>query len=186
MRKSEEKRTAFLNKFNVLAQYKINPSTQNMFNSMLEVLKGYYFWNTESKQNLQGRDGEFSGMIVIDPFAQNNANITLKTSKQIVRMQLPLKIRPFPLVSQKSEQSMHSLSQFWSRLSTQSRAECKIDGKRVQTFDNVFYKAPISTCYSILAKDCSGEQPQFAVLMKKLNRNNPDKVFLKIKKCRIF
>jgi hypothetical protein len=47
-----------------------------------------------------------------------------------------------------------------------------VDGKRVDTFDNVLYKAPISKCYSVLAKDCSSERPQFSVLMKSLQSSS--------------
>lgn len=70
------------------------------------------------------------------------------------------------------------------------RAECSVDGKRVDTFDDVHYKAPIGKffafrfsnfsnvlgkCYSVLAKDCTNEQPQFAVMMKTIG-DNQDKV----------
>lgn len=182
MRKSEEKRTAYLNKFDVLATYKIHSSTQNMFNSVLELLKAYNYWNTNAKENVDGRENHFLAMVVIDPFGQNTANITFKTPKQIVRTQLPIQVRPFPLVRQKSEKSIHSISQIWSRLNTQNRAECTIDGKRVETFDQVMYKAPLSTCYSVLAKDCGREQPKFAVLMKKLDQKSQDKVGNKLYK----
>lgn len=178
-RQSEQKRMAFLNKYDVVAQYKIEPSTQNIFNSMLEILKGYNFWNTKSEQTFNGQDGRFVGMIVIDPLTQRHANLTFKTPNQKVRSQwveLPMRIRPFSLVSRQSQSSTHSIAQVLSRLSTQGRAECKVDGKRVETFDEVLYKAPISTCYSVLAKDCSSERPKFVVLMKKLNKDNQDKV----------
>jgi hypothetical protein len=54
-------------------------------------------------------------------------------------------------------------------------AECKVDGRRVQTFDEVTYKAPLTKCYSVLAKDCSSNTPRFAVLMKKLEKEGEDK-----------
>jgi len=42
----------------------------------------------------------------------------------------------------------------------------------VNTFDEVIYRAPLTTCYSILAKDCSSEQPKFAVMMKKVEKKS--------------
>jgi len=51
-----------------------------------------------------------------------------------------------------------------------------VDGKSVETFDGVLYKAPISNCYSVLAKDCTNEeQPQFAVLMKNVDPEGQEK-----------
>jgi hypothetical protein len=45
----------------------------------------------------------------------------------------------------------------------------------VNTFDDVEYKAPISKCYSVLAKDCSNEEPRFVVLMKALDNQSREK-----------
>jgi hypothetical protein len=56
-----------------------------------------------------------------------------------------------------------------SNYATESRPECKVDSRRVNTFDDVTFKAPITKCYTALAKDCASERPRFAVLMKKLS-----------------
>lgn len=38
---------------------------------------------------------------------------------------------------------------------------------RIKTFDEVVYRTPITTCYSVIAKDCAQkEQSKFAVLIK--------------------
>jgi hypothetical protein len=49
----------------------------------------------------------------------------------------------------------------------------------VNSFDDVIYRAPLTTCYSVLAKDCSSEQPEFAVMMKKISSKAEEK------KCKI-
>lgn len=187
-----QKRTAFLNKFDCQAEYKLSPQMQNVFQRAFETLKAYNFWNTQSKPNSinsindgalqqqgQGEQGRMYATLVIDPITQKHANISVKTPQQQCRiesMQLPIQIRPFPLVRQQQKQT-HSVGQLFQQLSGSSgRAECRADGKRVDTFDNVLYKAPISKCYSVLAKDCSNkDQPQFSVLMKSLQQQgNPD------------
>jgi len=175
-----KKRTAFLNKFDMVAVYKLQPQMTQRFSRGLEALKTYNFWNTDSKLNEQEQGGSNSGQgtlhatIVIDPITQQHCNISLKTPTESVRIksiQLPTQIRPFPLVRH-NDKPTHRASQLFPSLSVvQGRAECKVDGQRVNTFDNVLYKAPISSqCYSVLAKDCSGANPsKFAVTMKALN-----------------
>jgi len=174
-----KRRTAFLNKFDMECQYnQLKPSTQNAFGRALELAKSAYFWNSKS-QLIQagqhsGSGSQSSGKVllsmIIDPVTQMHANITVKTPSQLVRLQqieLPVQARPFPLVRQNA-QSIQSIGQYISRQEVQNRAECTVDGKRVDTFDNQDYDQRLSTkCYSVLAKDCSGnDQPQFAVLMK--------------------
>lgn len=48
-----------------------------------------------------------------------------------------------------------------------STEQCSFDGQaqKIQTFDEMSYTAPMSKCYTVLAKDCSGTQ-RFAVLLK--------------------
>jgi len=169
------KRAAFLNMFNLEAEYSLNRNTQNTFSRALELAKSYYFWNTDSKlvQGSQGnqQQGKVLVTLIIDPITQQHANVSVKTPAQLVRLQqieLPVQTRPFPLVRSQNAQSTHSLGQLFSRVSQKSRAECSVDGYRVNTFDDQEFNSPLSTdCYSVLAKDCANEQqPQFAVLMK--------------------
>jgi hypothetical protein len=172
LNKYYKKRTAFLNKFDAIIDYKLKPEMQNCASRCFEALKAYNFWNTQSQllsQQQSGRDGQVHATLVIDPITQQHANLSVKTPTQAVRIQsvqLLTKLRPFPLVRQNPQKSTHSFSQLFSGLKTSGRAECKVDGQRVNTFDDVIYKAPISKCYSVLAKDCSSDEPQFAVLMK--------------------
>jgi hypothetical protein len=44
---------------------------------------------------------------------------------------------------------------------------CQVDGRRVNTFDDIDYKVPLSTRYAILARDCSSN-PDYVVLIRKL------------------
>jgi len=74
--------------------------------------------------------------MVIDPITQKHANISVKTPSQLVRLQqiqLPTQLRPFPLVRQNA-QSIRSIGQFIGRQELMSRAECTVDGNRVNTF----------------------------------------------------
>jgi len=65
---------------------------------------------------------------------------------------------------------------FTSIATTVGMPKCVVSKDRVRTFDKVKYNVPLTTCYSVLAKDCSGyEHPAFVVLMKKLDQNREHK-----------
>jgi hypothetical protein len=177
----QKKQAAFINKYDVTAEYKLKPEWQNLFQRAFDMLQNYAgFWNTQVEQSDNGSDGTLRATVVIDPITQQHANITIKTATQTMRIQsteLPTKMRLFPLV-RPAEKSSHSTIQLFSRMAVGSgRAECSVDGKRVETFDDVLYKAPIGKCYSVLAKDCSNDdQPQFAVMMKTLANGQDKKI----------
>jgi len=67
-------------------------------------------------------------------------------------------------------QNYHSVGQMIQSYSQQSASECRADESRVRTFDGVAYRSPMSSCWTVLAKDCR-ENPRFVVLMKKADDN---------------
>jgi len=58
--------------------------------------------------------------------------------------------------------------------SEQQNAKCVMDSSfNVESFDGKKYKIPMTTCYTVLAKDCSSaSSPKFAVLAKKQSEQN--------------
>jgi hypothetical protein len=109
--KQYKQRTAFLNKFDCQAEYKLQPQVQSVFQRAFETLKAYNFWNTQEQQNFngqqqlqqQGEQGRMYATLVIDPITQKHANISVKTPQQQCRIEavkLPTMVRPFPLVRQ--------------------------------------------------------------------------------------
>jgi hypothetical protein len=177
--KDYKRQTSFLNKFEVDAEYTLQPATQNMFSRAFETLKVNNYWNTQvqlnNKDNQRSQQqGQMKAIVVIDPITQRHANLTVHTPSQAVRiesMELYGQFRPFPLI-RPTDRSTHSVQQLFSRWTVGMRAECTADGRRVNTFDNVDYNAPIGKCYSVLAKDCSDAEPRFAVLMKAMDNYN--------------
>jgi hypothetical protein len=172
------RRINFLNKFDLSADYKLKPSTQDVFRRVFEIIKADNFFNTRSVQlnnNGQQKEGHVRATVVIDPISQRHCNATVQTPSQTVRIEsieLPMQCRPFALIrSSVSDKPTHSVQQLFSRWAVGGRAECTADGRRVNTFDNVEYKAPIGKCFSVLAKDCSSDEPQFVVMMKALGKN---------------
>jgi len=120
---------------------------------------------------------QLHAIAVIDPNTQRYANISIRTSDDMDMLEsVPLltQFRPFSLVKNE-EKAIDSAAQMFQTFANRVRAECKVDGYRVKTFDNVEYHAPISRCYSVLAKDCSNEEPRFMVLMKSSQSGGTDK-----------
>ncbi|KAI1715752.1 lipoprotein amino terminal region domain-containing protein [Ditylenchus destructor] len=180
--KFQQKQTAFINKFDLEAEFKLDHQTQMKLYECFEYVKVYSgagYWNSDV-QSQQGRNGQIRGSAMIDPVTMQHVTVVVQTPTQVFRcenIQLSGKVRPFALV-RPEQKSVHSISHMVNRLAVgNGRAECSVDGKRVETFDDVLYKAPIGKCYSVLAKDCSNEnQPQFAVLMKTLNNGKDKKI----------
>jgi len=175
IREQMNRKVAFLNKYDIQTEYKnIQPSTAEFFNWGLSILKGWNLWQTkvELKNN---RNGQVLATIVIDPLTHEHANVTLKTPTETIRVdsfQLPMKVKPFKLVNSPLQTSVDSFSDVIKSYATEKRAECKVDSRKVETFDDVTYKAPLTKCYSVLAKDCNNERPRFVVLMKKVDNQN--------------
>jgi hypothetical protein len=58
-------------------------------------------------------------------------------------------------------------------------AQCTYKREKITTFDGQTVDIPMTTCYTVLAKDCADESnPRFAVLAKKLSKNGDE---LKVK-----
>jgi len=167
-----ERHMTFLNKFDFDAEFKLRPTMQAYFRSWFDAVKAANYFNTHSipleSSNRQQKEGRVRATLIIDPISQRHANVTVHTPTEAVRietMDLLVQARPFQLV-RPNEKVTHSVSQMLRSLEVKGRAECTVDGRRVDTFDDVEYKAPIGKCYSVLAKDCESEEPKFAVLMK--------------------
>lgn len=175
-----KRRTNFLNKYDIIADYNIKPFIRNIVSYIYNAMKAQNYWNSKTESTvgqIQQGQGVIRSTLIINPITQRQANVSIRTPWEMVQiqaMELPIQLRPFPLV-RSSEQSTHSAIQLINRFTTTKRAECSVDGRRVSTFDDVKYRAPLSKCYSLLAKDCSGldEEPKFAVLMKALDSKNP-------------
>ena len=74
-----------------------------------------------------------------------------------------------------SQQPFQHIEEEEGQARRQPRAQCKVSAKTVDTFDGVAYRAPLSNCYTVLAKDCANrEQPKFAVLMKSVGGGSGD------------
>ncbi|KAH7729940.1 VIT-2 protein [Aphelenchoides avenae] len=168
--------TRFVNKYDVEASYKLSTQAQQNVNSAYEALKAYYYWQSSTELK-DGSDGTVHVSAIIDPITRRHANLTVKTPTERVRMQsieLPMHTRPMPFIRRQTVPK-HSVSAVVSALSYARNAECRVENRRVRTFDDVIYGAALPKCYTAIAKDCTSEEPRFAVLMKRISDDNQDK-----------
>jgi hypothetical protein len=167
---SQSKWARFANKIDLVADYQLQPQQQQVVKRLYELLKAKLFWQLQV-QDKQSNNGEnvVRATIVIDPITKRHANISIQTPHERVRAQsieLPVRIMPYSLGRRQSS-PIRSVGQLIQSVTNYGGSQCKVNERRVQTFDGVSYKAPTSECWSVLAKDCSRENPRFAVLMKK-------------------
>jgi len=154
-------------KYTVDLEYRNVPvAVQNMTNKLYRLIKQHYFWQSEVAQiQVRNPENRIKAVIRIDPQTLQRVNVTLKTPTENATItDLPLRMRISP---------SNVKSNWWTPSASFSDA-CHVSTNKVQTFDNVEYKVPMSTCFAVLAKDCSSES-EFAVLMRKLSESSEQK-----------
>lgn len=164
---SANKWSRFLNKVDLFAEYKLHSTQRHFVERLFNLGKFQYFWQLSTNAERKGEPQTIRASIVIDPITRRHFNFTVQTQEERTQgkmLELPLRIQPFSL--ERRAQQVHSFGQLIQSYSQQN-AECRADDRRVRTFDGVAYRAPMSSCWSVLAKDCSRETPRFVVLMKK-------------------
>jgi len=105
--------------------------------------------------------------------------VTPREECKLEDLPLPADFAPINMrqMSTPSRSIYHMISQ-WTDSDDLPVCEARTD--RIKTFDDVEYNIPTSTCYSVLAKDCSNsERSKFAVLLKK-ETPSTEKKMLKI------
>jgi len=166
---SQQKWARFLNKIDLVAEYNLQSPAKHTVQRFYELAKASMFWQL-AVEDRRSNDGEglVRATVVIDPITRQHANITVQTPNERLRaeqIELPVRMSPYSL--QRKPSNVRSIGHLISSVTNYGGAQCKADDRRVSTFDGVSYRAPMSECWSVLAKDCSRESPRFVVLMKK-------------------
>lgn len=168
-------RAARLNQVKIIADYQLSPSALVESAWARDLLVASQPWSSEVEilsPEPHKKQGRLIAKIAVEPENWRYANISVMTPSQRVTLRnVYLPIRPTYWSIEKSQPISH-FSQLRRQLSSEN--SCEVSSSRVSTFDDVIYRAPITTCYSVLAKDCSSEQPKFAVLMKKVQKSEEE------------
>jgi len=174
---SADKWSRFLNKIDLTADYKLHSAQRHFIERVFNMAKLQYFWQLTTDGERKGEPNTVRASLLIDPVTRRYANFTVQSPEERTQgkmLELPVRVQPFAL--ERRSQQYHSFSQLVQSYSQQSSAECRADDRRVRTFDGVAYRAPMSECWTVLAKDCSRETPRFVVLMKKFDESKKVKI----------
>jgi len=173
---STNKWARFLNKIDLVAEYKINSAQRHFIERVFNLGRLQYFWQFSSDSERTGEPNMIHATVLIDPVTRRHANVTIQTPTERIQgkmLEIPVRIQSASL--ERRSQQYNSFSQLIQSYS-QSGAECRVDDRRIRTFDGVSYRAPMSECWTVLAKDCSRENPRFVVMMKKSESEEAKKV----------
>ncbi|CAD5217142.1 unnamed protein product [Bursaphelenchus xylophilus] len=176
--KNAQQIARFLNKLDMICTYKMTQENQHRLQGFYELLKAQYFWTLSLEQANNHKAHQVRATLIVDPINRQVANLTIRTPTEIARadsLVLPYKMSGLQL--ERRPLNIKSVQHVARALTNAANlAECRADSRRIRTFDGVDYEAPFSSCWSVLAKDCSREQPRFAVLMKKTDEKRAVKV----------
>jgi hypothetical protein len=172
-------KAAVLTQYKVQVEYNVNAVIRNVTNKVFRMLKHAQMWNAEVAQvDVKNPEGRLQALVTVDPRNLQYVNITMRLPHEnvsVIDMALPMSIQPLNLC--RGSSPVRSLEHFVQSVTNRVvQSKCVVSSQRVQTFDDVKYRAPLTTCYSVLAKDCSGDdEPNFVVLMKKLSQQTEGK-----------
>ncbi|CAI2356818.1 unnamed protein product [Caenorhabditis sp. 36 PRJEB53466] len=164
-------KAARLNQIDAVAEYKLTQETEQILSRYFDLVKAYNFWTVSTRPE-NNEENRVVLQVTVEPLSRQFANITVQTPEQRVELkntQIPQIY--LPSIAQRSVK--HQLNQA-------SGSVCKVQKNQIRTFDDVLYETPLTTCYSLVAKDCS-EEPTFAVLTKKAQKNSEELIVMVIR-----
>lgn len=167
-----------LNEYKIDVDYKMNPWAQNMTQKMYRLLKSKYYWHADVNEvEIRNPENRLRAKLTIDPENLRYVNLTVKTPREETHIKdIPLWTQFEPLnlrINSPSRTVSHMFSQY---VSDNTYPICEVRSDRVNTFDDAEYRVPITTCYTVLAKDCdSASHSKFAVLIKKQSEESEKK-----------
>jgi len=142
---------------------------KNLTTKALQLLKYAYFWQSDIAQiQVRNPENKVRVVLTVDPETEQYVNLTIKTPQENITIHdIPVPFKIFRLNTKRS-----TVNGFLDYV-TDDRMEavCHISSRLIDTFDNVQYTVPLTTCYSVVAKDCSDES-KFAVMVKKQSQES--------------
>ncbi|CAO4385995.1 unnamed protein product [Caenorhabditis nigoni] len=157
-------KAARLNQVNMVAEYKFTKENEETMSRLFNLAKAYNYWTVKSRPE-DNEENRVVLQLTVEPMSRQYVNVTVQTPEGRVEMkntQIP-RVH-LPSIAQRATKYQYTEA---------SGAVCKVQKNQIRTFDNVLYKTPLTTCYSLIAKDCS-EEPTFAILSKKVEKNSEE------------
>jgi len=147
---------------------------KNVTRKVFNMFKNYiYYWNTDVADiDVRNPEGKIRATVVLDERSHRKLNVTVKMPRENVTMiDIPVPVRMIPLniKNRYAYSFLESIADYDSYMPV-----CKVKTDYIKTFDGRRYSIPLTTCYSVLAKDCT-EERRFVVMMKKMREESEEK-----------
>lgn len=170
---------SLLDQIKMDVDYKLSTDQMETINYWFRMLKNNYFSQSQVQQiNINNPENRLRVKLNIDPINRRYLNITVKSPNEETFLEdIPLVTEINSLNLRKMSKPSRSAYDFISQWVSPQKQMCEIRSDFVKTFDEVHYNVPVSTCFSVLAKDChSSEESKFAVLIKKQSSSTEKKI----------
>lgn len=160
-----------MDEYKININYEVSPYLRNITNKLYRIIKHKFYPEISVNQiNHTVHPNELKIKFNVDPVNWRYLNVTVKSPIETCKMidiALPTRL-PVLTMRRRSSPSRSVSDLLENMIYSPSRPVCEVRTDRVRTFESAEYNAPITTCYSVLAKDCSSARTsQFAVLIKK-------------------
>ncbi|KJH46366.1 hypothetical protein DICVIV_07576 [Dictyocaulus viviparus] len=165
-----------LNLYKFVASYRFTPETEYYISKLFSFLNIWQMWNIDYAIT-KNEEGRVRAQLNIDPLSRRTFDLHIYTPQSrivIKKVALPFSFASVTVHNPNLDE-ITSMKDIISHVFKNNRAECIIKSSNVNTFDNMYFKFPLTTCYTVMAKDCSNEDPKFAVLLKKKEKNRKEK-----------
>ncbi|VDK30919.1 unnamed protein product [Gongylonema pulchrum] len=183
-RYQDTRRATQLNKYKIAAQYWLSAELESYASSVYSLLKAWMYWKSDMQAvppaaavARGGDQNQCMATITVDAGTQRYINMVLETSDEIVtihEISLPFKASGWMLNMIKEKTTVHSIGHMLQKAMYDQGAECWVTATHVQTFDGSRVKIPLTTCYSVLAKDCRSGNPSFTVMAKRKHKDSQE------------
>ncbi|KAK6749710.1 hypothetical protein RB195_001987 [Necator americanus] len=165
-----------LNLYKIMVKYEVNRETEHYMSKLFTLLNTWKMWNTEYEM-VNNKERVLRVQMEIEPMNRRTFDLRIETpEKRIVMRNLKMPLRlPTLNIHDMNELELTSVKDVVRHVVKHNRAECTVRTRETNTFDNLRLRTPLTTCYSVLAKDCHSEEPRFAVMMKKIEKDREEK-----------
>jgi hypothetical protein len=163
-----------LNKYVVLVDKELSKDNEKVFRRLFDLVKSE-FYMSGSVEAVRSDSRRIKIEAVVEPEECRRVNLTVECNGEKLTVKEAFSPIRIPLMSLGSRRvSLKGLDKnSWTSVFMPS-AECEVSSNKVATFDGLVYKTPLTTCYSVLAKDCS-QEPEYVVMVKKMEKNSEEK-----------
>ncbi|EPB71152.1 hypothetical protein ANCCEY_09758 [Ancylostoma ceylanicum] len=165
-----------LNLYKVSVNYELTPENEHYMHRLFLLLNSWEMWNAEYEM-VNNKPNMLRVKMEIEPLNRRMFDLLVETPENRIMMTnlvMPLKL-PTLNIHDFHMLEPTGVKDVVRHVVKHNRAECVVKSKEVTTFDNLFLKTPLTTCYSVLAKDCHSEEPRFVVMMKKIQKEREEK-----------